>query len=199
MAISGLICFACSMHLKLHSLLLLFSGAYRPFFLRQHTMPKHNVSFADAQDDAWVKETKGRTDKGASGKGKVPGSLSRGASSSALEPVLEDPWSIDPGNGLPRWVVMEGRKALILYRPCVDCGLKTGSICENMCLAKWWLPRERWEDDQNTPHCTHCEKKFGKCHYCRQCAWCSPPSHGPAFEDCGLDGDGCRARPKDMY
>ena len=57
------------MHLKLHSLLLLFREPIAPFFLSQHTMPKSSKgarSYSDAQDASWVKETKDRLDKVAS-------------------------------------------------------------------------------------------------------------------------------------
>ena len=59
-----MICAACSMYLvKLHSLVLLCSGAHRPkqSFL-QHNMPKKRDA-ADAQGDWWLKETKDRLDK----------------------------------------------------------------------------------------------------------------------------------------
>jgi len=61
-----------------------------------------------------------------------------------------------------------------LVRPCVDCGLMTGSFCENDCSAAGWMPNEAWRGNQITPHCTHCEHKFLFCHYCRGVSMATP-------------------------
>ena len=172
-------------------------GAYLSSFLRQLTMLKRARSSVGLDGDVEMEDANVDGDEGASANVDGDVSLSPVASGSALQPLLEDLNSIDPQYGLPRWAVIEGKKALILYRPCVDCGLKTNNFCQSECLAKWWLPQEKWESDQNTPHCTHCEIKYSKCHYCRQCKWATPPPNGPDFKDCGLDGDGCRLRPED--
>ena len=63
----------------------------------------------------------------------------------------------------------------MLCRPCVDCGRFTGNFCENDCLAASRIPTERWAGGQRTPHCTHCERRYGVCHFCRQQSWVQPP------------------------
>jgi hypothetical protein len=67
-----------------------------------------------------------------------------------------------------------------LFRPCVDCGVRTGSFCETMaqvgqaewqggvCLAAHQMPTQDWAKDQRTPFCSSCEKQHGACHYCRE-------------------------------
>jgi hypothetical protein len=66
-----------------------------------------------------------------------------------------------------------------LYRPCVDCGKKTGNYCETLlqvgkslwqggvCLADENVPSENWAPHQRTPLCTDCERVHGACHFCR--------------------------------
>ena len=75
-----------------------------------------------------------------------------------------------------------------LSRPCVDCGLCTGNFCETLlqqgkerwqggvCYAENRVPTERWAPEQRTPLCTHCERKWGVCHFCRGQMWCVPPA-----------------------
>ena len=67
-------------------------------------------------------------------------------------------------------------------RPCVDCGLMTRSFCTTfmcpwLCFAENWIPSEHWAPWQQTPFCTHCERKFEGCHFCRGEAWCTPFTH----------------------
>ena len=50
-----------------------------------------------------------------------------------------------------------------LYRPCVDCGRRTGNFCELECQAKDRMPLEFWNDGQCTPHCTECERRYDYC------------------------------------
>ena len=66
-----------------------------------------------------------------------------------------------------------------LLRPCVDCGLVTGSFCEANCFAEDWLGSEveEWNDNQFTPHCTHCEAKYKFCHFCLGKDWVTPEPH----------------------
>ena len=66
-----------------------------------------------------------------------------------------------------------------LNRPCVDCGRVTGSYCDRECDAKYRLPSECWEPNQKTPHCTHCDRLYGACHFCRGVHWTTPPSWEP--------------------
>ena len=63
-----------------------------------------------------------------------------------------------------------------LNRPCVDCGLITGCFCDD-CYAKDRDPDARWAKNQHTPLCTHCDRQFGACHYCRGMHWAPPPPH----------------------
>ena len=60
-----------------------------------------------------------------------------------------------------------------LIRPCVDCGLITGSFCDN-CLAQERLPNEEWAEGQMTPLCTTCDRTYDECHFCREMKWCTP-------------------------
>ena len=64
-----------------------------------------------------------------------------------------------------------------LYRPCVDCGRKTGSYCD-FCKAVDRVPSEKWADRQQTPLCTACDYRYDACHFCRELHWCTPPEHG---------------------
>ena len=61
-----------------------------------------------------------------------------------------------------------------LFRPCVDCGLITGSFCD-FCKAADWLPDEAWAEHQVTPLCTRCDRMRDACHFCRGEHWCVPP------------------------
>ena len=68
------------------------------------------------------------------------------------------------------------------FRPCVDCGQTTGSFCDAKemeyggvaCMAKQWIPEEKWLVGHRTPFCTTCEEKREMCHFCRGVAWCTP-------------------------
>jgi hypothetical protein len=62
----------------------------------------------------------------------------------------------------------------MLRRPCVDCGLITGSFCD-YCRAADRLPHERWAAGQMTPLCSHCDRRHGCCHFCRKQHWVTPP------------------------
>jgi len=53
-----------------------------------------------------------------------------------------------------------------LYRPCVDCRRPTGNFCD-FCFAATRIPDLSWVENQATPFCTVCEKKFGRCGFCR--------------------------------
>ena len=70
-----------------------------------------------------------------------------------------------------------------LYRPCVDCGRRTGNFCELECQAKDRMPLEFWNDGQCTPHCTECERRYDYCHFCRGVAWVTPPPWGAKLEE----------------
>ena len=70
-----------------------------------------------------------------------------------------------------------------LYRPCVDCGRRTGNLCELECQAKDRMPLEFWNDGQCTPHCTECERRYDYCHFCRGVAWVTPPPWGAKLEE----------------
>lgn len=59
--------------------------------------------------------------------------------------------------------------------PCVDCGRITGNYCDD-CLAKHWMPNDKWSDTAQTPFCTICEEEFLECHYCREVSMCTPPA-----------------------
>ena len=61
-----------------------------------------------------------------------------------------------------------------LWRPCVECGLKTGCFCD-YCYAEDRLPGENWANGQLTPLCSKCDNAFDKCHFCRGLKWCTPP------------------------
>ena len=72
-----------------------------------------------------------------------------------------------------------------LKRPCVDCGLVTGCFCDGdefgpsgqVCYAVVRSPKEKWAPFQRTPLCTECDRKRGRCHFCRGLEWCSPEAH----------------------
>ena len=70
-----------------------------------------------------------------------------------------------------------------LVRPCVECGLLTGSFCDGgiqmhheQCFAIWRVPSERWNFGQRTPLCTGCDKHPGFCRFCRGVHGCTPPT-----------------------
>ena len=64
----------------------------------------------------------------------------------------------------------------MLLRPCVDCGLITGSFSD-FCLAEQRCPTEVWSKNQMTPLCTKCDRKHHMCHFCRKVSWATPPPH----------------------
>ena len=65
----------------------------------------------------------------------------------------------------------------ILYRPCVDCGRRTGSLCD-ICVAAKQVSSKKWVPGQRTPLCINCESKYGKCHHCGGVAMAPPPPWG---------------------
>ena len=68
-----------------------------------------------------------------------------------------------------------------LCRACVDCGLYTGCYCDGNdwgeCFAADRMPREHWANNQRTPLCTACDRRFSMCHFCRGQLWAVPPAH----------------------
>ena len=66
-----------------------------------------------------------------------------------------------------------------LCRPCVDCGLYT--YCDGNdwgeCFAADRMPQEHWANNQRTPLCTACDRRFNMCHFCRGLLWAVPPAH----------------------
>ena len=40
------------------------------------------------------------------------------------------------------------------------------------------MPSEKWAENQQTPLCTACDRKYGACHFCKKLHWCTPPEHG---------------------
>ena len=65
----------------------------------------------------------------------------------------------------------------VLFRPCVDCGLRTGCYCD-YCLAEDRDPNNKWAKGQHTPLCATCDHKYDRCHYCRGQHWAAPPATG---------------------
>ena len=66
----------------------------------------------------------------------------------------------------------------MMYRPCVDCGRRTGSFCDT-CKAIHRIPSECWaSSNQHTPLCTTCDKFYLMCHYCRGLSWTRPFAWG---------------------
>jgi len=75
-----------------------------------------------------------------------------------------------------------------LFRPCVDCGKRTGSYCETMlqkghilwqggvCLAADRVPAEQWAPEQKTPLCNQCQDDHYACRFCRRVHGCTPPT-----------------------
>ena len=53
----------------------------------------------------------------------------------------------------------------LLFRPCADCGLRTGSWCDS-CLAADRFPKEEWSGEQNTPLYMSCDHDHRYCHFC---------------------------------
>ena len=54
-----------------------------------------------------------------------------------------------------------------LFRPCADCGLRTGSFCD-FCYGADRYPKEKWAANQHTPLCSRCDDEHGACHFCRE-------------------------------
>ena len=90
------------------------------------------------------------------------------------------PGQAQPG-GTPFEVMAWAREGEehLFWRPCVDCGLRTGCFCDG-CFASTRLPLETWKAGQRTPLCTDCDRRHGGlCHYCRGLSWATPPTRGP--------------------
>ena len=90
------------------------------------------------------------------------------------------PGEAQPG-GTPFEVMAWAREGEehLFWRPCVDCGLRTGGFCDG-CFASTRLPLETWIAGQRTPLCTDCDRRHGGlCHYCRGLSWATPPTRGP--------------------
>jgi hypothetical protein len=82
-------------------------------------------------------------------------------------------------------------------RPCVTCGLNTGSYCDGLeyhaagpagpggpangppCMAADRVPSEQWVAGKRTPFCTRCEAIFVKCRFCLGVFGPTPLAHGP--------------------
>ena len=71
--------------------------------------------------------------------------------------------------------ILAGGDAEVLCRPCVDCGVRTGSFCD-FCEAADRIPSEEWAEGQMTPLCTICDRIHDECHFCRDLPWCTPPT-----------------------
>ena len=79
----------------------------------------------------------------------------------------------------------------MLTRPCVDCGKITGSFCD-YCRAADRMPTQTWAQNQATPLCMTCDRKYDKCRFCRADhaqTQANPATHGPGHDD------GTRSRP----
>ena len=51
---------------------------------------------------------------------------------------------------------------------------------------------EFWNEGQLTPHCTHCERLYEYCHFCRGTIWATPPPWGAELEESSdSEPDGC--------
>ena len=68
--------------------------------------------------------------------------------------------------------------AAIFSRPCVDCGVPTGSTCE-FCIVSGCMPGEEGETGQTRPLCIKCENEKGACHFCRKHVCGAPPLAKP--------------------
>ena len=102
-----------------------------------------------------------------------------------LEELMLDAWRDVQIPGVEIQVLAaaddETTTAMGLIRPCVDCGLVTGSLCD-YCRAAQRCPDEVWADNQMTPLCTHCDLKWARaCHFCRGQQWCVPAPHPSAL------------------
>ena len=91
----------------------------------------------------------------------------------------------------------------MLIRPCVDCGLETGSYCETLsafdgelgvCPAVRWMPTETWSPGQCTPFCAVCEARYGACHFCREVPSCTPPRHQEPVQEDTMESRGILSR-----
>ena len=66
----------------------------------------------------------------------------------------------------------------ILYRQCVDCGVRTGRFCD-WCRAVDRFPQgdatgRGWADGQLTPLCSECDDARDGCHFCLD-LWVTKP------------------------
>ena len=114
---------------------------------------------------------------------------SDGVLSSSYVPTAEQGRRRFPGDNASMNVLASG-DATTLYRPCADCGRRTGNFCETMiqqgaalwqggvCMACDRMPDEQWAAGQRTPLCRKCEDHAGACHYCRTVPWCRPFATG---------------------
>ena len=89
------------------------------------------------------------------------------------------------------------------FRPCVDCGKRTGRFCDGIrgdCFAASRVPSEMWNPGQRTPLCSLCDNLYDACHFCRNIPSCTPFPDGknpaadvqesePEAEDSCLEGD----------
>ena len=67
----------------------------------------------------------------------------------------------------PRYADLDAgyERPTLFYRPCVDCGQKTGCFCDH-CEAQERMPDQWWVNGQLTPLCTACDAMRGACHLC---------------------------------
>ena len=80
-------------------------------------------------------------------------------------------------NGARQLEVMAAGPTEHLVRPCVDCGMCTGSYCDH-CQAKHNVPDEWWATGQHTPLCSKGDARWRRCHFCRQTPSCRPFAYG---------------------
>ena len=58
-----------------------------------------------------------------------------------------------PGSSDEMFADVDRQAIAIWNRPCVDCGLRTGSYCDH-CRARARIPSEIWGANQATPQCS---------------------------------------------
>ena len=88
-------------------------------------------------------------------------------------------------------VVCTADDPAILYRPCVDCGRRTGCFCD-YCEAADRLLGELWVEGQHTPLCRSCDHTHVKCHFCRGVQMARPFAWGGKPDFCRASG--CSAK-----
>ena len=79
---------------------------------------------------------------------------------------------VPTGTGTPLEALAYGDREL-LFRPCVDCGQKTGRCCD-YCYAVNRIPTEQWAKNQLTPLCSICDNSRDMCHFCLGVHSCRP-------------------------